>query len=70
MGLFLFPSPLLGTTLKSVNSIASASYLTAATLIQVLLIVIWTVTVIYIGFSVSSPYLLPVDLSSAPGEFA
>lgn len=52
------------------KSVASASYLSAATLIQVLLIAIWTVTVIYIGCSVSSPHLLPVHRSSPPGEFA
>ena len=65
----IFPSSLPGIALKSVNSVASASHLSAPTLIQVL-IVIWTVLVIYIGFSVSSPCLLPVDCSSAPGGFA
>lgn len=61
LGFFLVPSSLPGTTLQSVNSVSSASYLSAATLIQVLLIVVWTVTMICIGFSFSSPYLLPVD---------
>ena len=65
MQLFLFSSPLPHTTFKSVYYIASASSVSAATLIQILIIVIWTPLVIYIDFPASSLYLLPVDHSSA-----
>ena len=66
MQLFLLSFPLPHTTFKSVNCIASASSVSAAPLIQILIIVIWTPLVICIDVPVSSLYLLPVDHSSAP----